>query len=381
MEEEKLSEEVEKSTEEPEKEAQNEAKPVNRKKTIGLVLLVLLISVVVFVIIFNLNDFNATIAEIEKLNTAYIGWAGLCIVLYLALWPLSLCLIARVNKTKAKFMDSYLIGGSEHFFNAITPFASGGQPIQGVLYYQGGVGAAESTGIIMANFIAFLIATNIFAVVSLFYYGRFSVNFTDATRWMIILGFVMNLFTLLFIILMATCKAITNFFAKCLKALAKIKYIGKYVEKGIPAFEKYCDNAQAAFKQIMSHKWTFIGAVLLRGISLVFYYATPFYILKAMDVEIAFTELPFIMLASSFAITTMVWVPTPGGMGGIEFAFTTIFATFAGVTEAKALTGMVCWRFLTYYLLMILSFAMYVSYAIIIKRRKKKNDQCATNRG
>ena len=360
---------------------ETETKPVNRKKTIGLVFLVILISIIVFVVIFNLNDFNETIDEMKKLNASYLGWAGLCIVLYLALWPLSLCLIAKVNKTKAKFIDSYLIGGSEHFFNAITPFSSGGQPIQGVLYYQDGVNAAESTGIIMANFIAFLIATNIFAVASLFYYGRFSVNFTDATRWMIILGFVMNLFTLFFIILMATCKAITNFFTKCLRGLSKIKYIGKYIEKGIPAFEKYCDNAQAAFKQIISHKWSFVGAVLLRGISLVFYYATPFYILKAMDLNVPFVELPFIMLASSFAITTMVWVPTPGGMGGIEFAFTTIFATFAGVTQSKALTGMVCWRFLTYYLLMILSFIMYVIFMIILKKRKKRNDQRIINRG
>ena len=34
-------------------------KPVNRKKTIGLVFLVLLISIIVFVVIFNLNDFNS----------------------------------------------------------------------------------------------------------------------------------------------------------------------------------------------------------------------------------------------------------------------------------------------------------------------------------
>ena len=38
--------------------------------------------------------------------------------------------------------------------------------------------------------------------------------------------------------------------------------------------------------------------------------------------------------SSAFAITTMVWVPTPGGTGGIEFAFTTIFTAslFGGFT-------------------------------------------------
>ncbi len=353
----------------------------NKKKTIGLVFLVILISIIVFVIIFNFNDFNETIDEIANLNQAYIGWGVLCIIIYLAIWPLSLCLISKVNKTNSKFIDSYLIGGSEHFFNAITPFSSGGQPIQIYLYHQGGINVAQSTSMIMSNFIAFLISTNIFAVASLFYYGRFSYNFTSATRWMIILGFVMNLFTLVFIILMATCKFIANFFTKCLKVLSKIKFIGKYIEKGIPTFEKYCENVQAASKQIISHKKAFIGAIILRGISLLFYYAVPFFILKALDVEIGIKEIPFIILASSFAITTMVWVPTPGGMGGIEFAFTTIFATFTNVTNSKALTGMVCWRFLTYYLLMILSFIMYIIYKIIIRRRKKINDQCLTDRG
>ena len=107
-----------------ENEKTGETKQVNRKKTIGLVILVVLISVIVGVVIFNLNDFNSTVEEMKKLNPSYLGWAGLCIVLYLALWPLSLCLIARINKTKAKFIDSYLIGGSEHFFNAITPFST-----------------------------------------------------------------------------------------------------------------------------------------------------------------------------------------------------------------------------------------------------------------
>lgn len=349
----------------------NDKKPVNRKKTIISVLIVLLITAVVFIIFFNFNDIGETLELIKKVDGNDMGYAVLCLVFYAALWPLSLCLIAKSNKFETHFLDNYCIGLSEHFFNSITPFSTGGQPVQIYLYTQKKVKASHSTGIIVANFIALMIASNIYAIGSLVYYGRFSTNFNPSTSWMIGLGFAMNMFTLVFMILMATCKFVRDFFEKILKKLCNIKFIGKHLGKAIPAFHNYCANAQSAAKEIFSHKLVFITAIILKMISLCFYYAIPFFILKALDVELAINTLPFIILASAFAITTMVWVPTPGGTGGIEFAFTTIFTTFAGVTTTIGLTGMILWRALTYYLLMVISFIAYITYEILVKRSKK----------
>lgn len=355
---------------------EQEKKPVNRKKTILSILVVILITAIVFIIFFNFNDFNETIALLKKVDGVDMALAVVCLILYAVMWPMSLCFISKQNQFAANFTDVFLIGESEHFFNAITPFSTGGQPIQVYLFTQRKVKASDSTGIIVANFIAFLIASNVFAIGSLVFYGKFSENFSPSTAWMIGLGFAMNLLTLVFVILISTCKFVRDLFKKLLVLLCKIRFIGKHLSKAIPAFETYCENAQSAAKRIFSHKLTFIVAILIRMLSLLFYYAIPYFILKALGADFGFSMMPYILLASAFAITTMVWVPTPGGTGGIEFAFTTIFTAslFGSLSPSIGATGMILWRALTYYLLMILSFIAYIVFEIRVKRSKKKEE-------
>lgn len=245
-------------------EQQSKQKPVSRKKTILSVVIVLMITAIVFIIFFNFNDFNETLELLKTVDGVHMAMAFLCLLGYAALWPLSLCFIAKQNNFKAHFLDVYFIGESEHFFNAITPFSTGGQPIQVYLFTQRKVKAGDSTGIIVSNFIAFMIASNIFAIASLVYYGKFSENFTASTAWMIGFGFAMNLFTLVFMVLIASCKFVRDILRKGLILLCKIKFIGKHLTKMIPAFETYCENAQVAAKKIFSHKTSFIGAILLK---------------------------------------------------------------------------------------------------------------------
>ncbi|MDE6660761.1 MAG: flippase-like domain-containing protein [Anaeroplasmataceae bacterium] len=363
--------------EEHDLESKQEKKPVNYKKIIVSILIVLIITAVVFIILFSFNDFNQTMKLLKTVNVSHLGMAVLCLLLYAILWPMSLCFIAKQNKFPAHFLDVYLIGESEHFFNAITPFATGGQPVQVYLFTQKQVKASDSTGIIASNFIALMIASNIYAIASLVFYSKFSENFDSSTSWMIGLGFTMNFLTLIFMILMATSSKLRDLLKKLMLQICKIKFIGKHLSKAVPAFEKYCENAQSAAKRIFSHKASFIGAILLKMCALLFYYAIPYYILKALGADFGFQMIPYIILASAFAITTMVWVPTPGGTGGIEFAFTTIFTAtlFGGLSKDIGVTGMLLWRALTYYLLMILSAIAYIVYEILVKHQKKKEEQ------
>lgn len=355
-------------------ENKQQKKPVSHKKTIISILIVLLISAVVFIVFFNFNDFNETLNLLKTVDGIEMAKAFLCLLLYALPWPMSLCFIAKQNKFVTHFADVYMIGESEHFFNAITPFATGGQPIQVYLFTQKDVKAGDSTGIIVSNFIAFMIASNIFAIASLVFYGKFSEKFDSSTAWMIGLGFAMNLFTLVFMISIASCKFVRDWLKKLLEKLCKIKFIGKHLSKTIPAFEKYCENAQSAAKRIFSHKASFLGAIVLKMLALVFYYAIPYFILKALGADFSFQIMPYIILASAFAITTMVWVPTPGGTGGIEFAFTTIFTAslFGNLSNDIGVTGMILWRALTYYLLMIISALAYIIFEIRVKKYKKK---------
>ncbi len=338
--------------------------------------LFLLVTIVAFSIILSFTDIQSVWDAITKVRGRDMWIATGCLICYALAYPLSLVLIARVKKIKATPLDSYLIGGTEHFFNGVTPFSTGGQPFQVYAYTKCGVKAADSTGMILMNFIAYMIATNIFAIASLFFYGQFSMNFTTSTVWIIILGFCMNFLTLALMICMATCKWVRNILTSALKWLCHFKWMGKHFAKAIPLFEDYCNNAQLAAKEVFAHKGLFISAILIKIVTLVFYYAIPFFILRALGVNAGWDQFFIFMLATSFAITTMVWVPTPGGTGGIEMAFTMIFAALVGGVSTSVVQGaMLLWRALTYYLLMLISFLEYVIYKGRQRRKSLRKEE------
>lgn len=346
-------------------------KPATKKNIITKILIVILITVITFTIFFNFVDLNETWQVMQKADSYNLGLAICCLLLYFITFPLSLCIIAKTAGINKHFCDSYLIGCTEHFFNGITPFATGGQPIQMYLYTKAKLTASEGTGIVLTNFIAHLIAANLTAFASLIFYAKFAVNFNASTSWMIGFGFAMNFLTLGLIILMATSTWLRNLFKTILMKLIKIKFL-RFLEKLVPIFDDFCQNAQICAKAALKNKTGLFLAIISKTIALIFFYAIPFFILRSLDVNLAWNTLPFIVLASAFAITTMVWVPTPGGTGGIEFAFLTIFTSFAGVTSSIGSAGTIIWRGLTYYLLMAISFGAYLLYNLITKKRVTK---------
>ena len=102
------------------------------------------------------------------------------------------------------------------------------------------------------------------------------------------------------------------------------------------------------------------------------YYAITFYVLRAFNIAVSYTDLFFVICGTSFAITACVFIPTPGGSGGIEFAFTSIFVFIAsGITKDLGASGMLLWRILTYYGLMLLSFIFY----LILEKRTTKYEK------
>ena len=66
------------------------------------------------------------------------------------------------------------------------------------------------------------------------------------------------------------------------------------------------------------------------------------------------------------------YIPTPGSSGGIEFAFQSLFATIAVMSDSEVVSGMLLWRFLTYYVLMILSFLVYLLFENKTSKNKKE---------
>jgi hypothetical protein len=342
------------------------------KKKIGLYILYGAVTIAILSIILGANDFDAIFNVMANADIKYVLIAIALLVLYMALSPLTTCLLTRAKKLNIPFITTYSISMTEHFFNGITPFSTGGQPFQIYEFNRAKVKAADSTGVLLMNFIIMMIVTNAFAICSLFYYGRFIGN--DITMQIIaIIGFSMNFLVLFFMIALATSKRMRNLLFSLGKVACKIKFIAKFLEPKLEAYSEYLTNMQQAFKFLFTKTGTFISCLIIRAITMAVYYAITFYILLALGVDVGYNELFFVICGSSFAITAVVFLPTPGSSGGIEFAFKSIFFSLAGgaVTETVAYGGMLIWRLLTYYLLMGISLMFYIGLEIYFNVKSK----------
>lgn len=323
---------------------------------------------ILLLIIFLTTDINNIATAFKNINIGYLFAAIGLTLLYFVLSPITTCILTKIKKCEINMLDTYLIANTEHFFNGITPFATGGQPFQVYSYSRLGVKAADSTGILIMNYLINVAFINMFAIISIIIYPQL-LKAVGNMFPLIIIGFAVNILAYIFIVLLACSKKVAHFLVYLLRSLAKIKLLNKLITPAIPAFQKYCEDTQNAFKELWQHKGTALLCFFIRAITMLIYYAITFYVLRAFNIDCNYKDMLFVICGTAFVIIGCVFIPTPGGSGGIEFAFTSIFVYIAsGITKDVGASGMLLWRMLTYYGLMLLSFVFY----LILEKRTTK---------
>ena len=348
---------------------------MNKKKIIRNVILVLAILILLIVLLVNLGDIKKILKVLGSSNGWFILLAMGAILVYAFINQISLMILTKHRYRDIKFVDNYCISGSEFFFNSITPFSSGGQPFQAYALKRKGMGLANSTSVLLINFIAYQVSLNLLGVIFLImYYNRVEGEISSYI-WFLIAGFIINVIVMLALLAIGIIKPVGNIFIKLFDKITTIKPLRRFQDKHDRVVE-YVNNMQNAFKEISKSIKLWALVLLSKIISLLIYYFVPFIALYAIGVKVNPDDLFYVMALTAFTLTIAIWVPTPGGAGGVEVAFSLLYSPFIasyGFDDSKsyALAIMLIWRMLTYYLLIIYGFVLYL---IFEKRDKISNN-------
>lgn len=346
-------------------------KEKKKSRQIWLYLFYAALTVAILVFVLSMNDIGEIFAVLAEVDVRYVLLAVLCILVYLALYPLTLCLLARSKGVPTRFSDVYTIGMTEHFFNGITPFATGGQPFQAYALTKKKTSLADATGLLIMNFLIFMTVTNTYALLSLFYAKDFIRS--EGMGIVAIIGFSANFLVLICTVILGTSRRVRSWIVSLMRLLSHIGFLRDFIEKRIEAFNEYTENTQAAFRALRKDKKSFLLCYLTRFTTMFFYYAVTFFILRALHLPVGVDSLVFVVLGSAFAVTTVVFVPTPGSSGGIELAFSSIFSALAiGAGESVSYGGMLIWRLITYYLTIFLSMLFYFYFEWKCARERRQ---------
>ena len=375
------------------------AKPkgvTSRKRLISNVILLALLTAVVVILFLSfgeLDNIGKTISEIAKGdNFKWLIFAGLVTLGFFFLYPIPLVILSKSYDKDLPAIDSFLVGAGEHFYNGVTPFAAGGQPIQMYDFAKKGMKAGVATGIVLSNFLIYLTVLNAYEVLAFIFWGDFNdalIAFSNGSQqgyaWLlvaVIMGYVFNLGFVVFLYFLGLSKRLSNWLVKMAKLLCKIKIVGKFLSPKIPGFQEYCDNVQAVTKSMFSRKGHVALAFIVKAVVYALYFSIPFFIVRAVGIDIGFSLFPKTGLATAFASAAVCWIPTPGGTGGIEYAFSIVLGAVApNVPFGAAQAVSLLWRMFSFYFVLVLSLVAVLMFEgrFNIEYSKKKKAAAAAS--
>lgn len=341
---------------------------MKKKKTLKNILnILLLIIFTIIVLYFSLKDnFNEIIHELLTINPFWFVLA--CFLFSSSLFVRSI----GFNDLTKQFSNNFSLNKSlklvlkTQFFNAVTPFATGGQPFQVYMLKKDGVRLSEGTNIVIQNFIVYQIALvilGIIAVGSNFIFHIFKDN--QLLQYLTTLGFFMNIVVVIILFIIILAKNVNKkIIEKLLNILEKFHIISKeksnkIFKKASTSIKEFHDGGILLFK----NKKLLFKTIFCNLLGLFLLYLIPLAIIFGMgiyDKVNVFTAL----VSSAYVMLIGAFVPIPGGTGGLEYSYCQFYGNF--IKGSKLHASMLIWRAITYYLGMLIG-----ALVLNLKERRK----------
>lgn len=327
-----------------------ELKPTSKKVTYINFALILVIFIGLFIYMLKVDGIDNMIQVLTQVDYHWV-LAGVGCLLILWLCD-SICLHIPLKKLypNQKFTTSIKVTMIGQLFNNITPFSSGGQPMQAYELTKTGKRASDSMSVLAMKFIITQIALVVFTlVVMLFQFDFFASLFKDYL-WVAILGFAANIVLIVAVILAGIYpKIIIWITTPILHLLGKFKLL-KHPADTIEKLNASISNFNKQFKFMHSQKTIVLKVFIWASIQSFAYYSITYMVYRAFGNQgINFWQ---IVPAQAFLLMIMTIMPTPGAGVGAEGGFLLIFnSIFKTGTIHMAI---LFWRMYTFYLPIII---------------------------
>lgn len=334
-----------------------------KKYRLNIILLVIVSFIVVF---FTLkDDFNGAMNYFKNINYLWILVAILFMMLNIFFQSLSQYRFLKEVKPEYKFSSCFKLMCMAMFFNAITPFSSGGQPFEMYLLNKEGIKVSDSLNALIQNFITYQFGLIFTSTIAIIVNAIFKI-LPDSLllQKIVLIGYFVNIIVMGVIIFISRAKKVnTKIFSKIFKFIFHFKFIKNKEEKE-EKFLKYLDDFYNSTAMMKNNKKNTILSFIFNLISLCFLYLIPVFVFYSFG----HFKLDFIesFISSSFTFLIGSFVPIPGATGGLEYGFIDFFKVFIS-NSAMLSAGMLLWRLITYYFSMVLGGIILMTY-----RRKDK---------
>ena len=334
----------------------------SKKMIKNLIIFALLIGITFYMILKD-QDITNIYNVLTNVKLEYVAIGIACMAAYLVLEAVNMGRTLKVLGEKSNIFRNikYVLIG--FFFSAITPAASGGQPMQIYYMHKDKISVGNATLALLINLSSFQVITLSFAFLSVGFNREYM---TNGLIWLFVIGVFLNSTALaLFVIGIFSRRlsaALIRFAVKVLKFF-KVRNIDKKQEKMETELEKY----QASAKYIKDNKFLIVRTIFTTLIQITIYYSIPYWVYLAFGLQ-GYNIIQVISLQAVLYATTS-GIPLPGAVGVTEGGFMSIFEKV--FTTGVVGSAMLLNRGISFYLFVLIS-GIFVT---IISVRTKKEEK------
>lgn len=305
----------------------------------------------VLLIIFT-NGWIDLIHQMKHLQIEWIIIAAFAMVLYWVCEAKTLQSIIFSIKKDYKFKEAFKVTMVGQYFNSITPFASGGQPMQLYTLTKQELGAGSSGSALMIKFIIYQTILTVYSLILIFWKAAYFKSKMSNLFYLIAVGFIINASVILFLIIFSKYRKLTHkliiVFSKILAKLRLVKNIENLEIRINENLDQFHDNVE----KLNQSKKMMIKAVIYTMFQLTIIFIIPYFIYLSFGMRGA--SVGSMIAGTAFVMMLTAFIPLPGSVGGAEGAFYMFFSLFFAANNIMA--AILVWRLITFYSCIIFGF-------------------------
>lgn len=341
-------------------------KKPNYERILSIIVLAFTLGVVLWVGLSD-NDLEDLMGALLSLSPVYLLLCLLSWMLYVLFNALASLHFLRMQGQNIRFREALHAAMTGIYYCNITPGATGGQPMEMYCLSKYGVSVGVSGSSMAVRFIVFQTVLLITGAVLWLTHSSFVNEYASGSIWFVLLGYVVNFFSIGMVLLMAISKRAVRW------------VIGWCIRIGVRL--RICKNPDASREKWENHCQSFLGSVQLitrspKDVLIQAVIALGQLLSLMLSIIAVYHAFGLKGVSSSELITLGVltyigasYVPLPGASGAQEGGFASMFS--AVFPAAHLFVALLIWRFSTYYLSLIVGAVMTAVENVVSLRKSK----------
>lgn len=325
---------------------QEDIKPANKKMIILNFALIIVIFVGLFIYMINVDGMDNIIQILQQVNYKWVTLGIVCLLIHWLSEASVLHLALKKMYPNQKFTNSLKVSMIGQLFNNITPFSSGGQPMQAYELTKTGKRVSDSLSAMAIKFIITQTALVTSTLIVVLFEFQFFAELMKEYIWLAIVGFAVNILAIIVVLLAGIKKKVITFFTTPVIRLLGKMHIFKNPEEMIEKLDNSIEHFREQFLFMKSEKKMVIKMFLVAVVQSFAYYSITYMVYRAFgNTGISFWQ---IIPTQAFLLLIMTFIPTPGSGLGAEGGFYLLFNTI--FKEGTINMSILFWRMYTFYL-------------------------------